>query len=382
MTSLKKMTDRQLVKVYFSLANHYKECLSRSPEISVEELYTELFYGVYASLHEDNGQLVGLSDAEQQKVYRVLNTFFDASPKGRQNGSHATTQLYESMFQRTPPALTQASTSDRYDFLDHYSTWQLLSTLRPQINYYQYPDATGSRAEHGHFNYAMNQRGGESSVSAMLLVLAISVASIACNVWAAYYLLNETLQASERLVYGEGRMQASLTLLSMASSFIAATTLASVFATSPLMSLAFSAGLASPIGFVVFCVLSLGLIGSALGCLLTNQIQNHVIKQANLDALDPSDPYRYKLTDMECTHLENRGIDPIKVKCAMVVLRAEMGDKGVVAPLNRWFSAQSIQPYLAKIRELRRGEITEVRAGGMIFDCTDYRRERVPAPTV
>lgn len=378
---LKKMTDRQLTILYFELNRHYKTCLTDNPELSSNDLYTALFTQVYASLHQKDGFLRELSPAEQQKAYRVLNTFFDATPHVRRHEPRSS-GLFEAFSQGAtrPPAVYVGSRAP-YGRDDVFFTWYMLNATRPRP-YPVYVNTPSSRDEPTPARSSNTTDKKESSTAALLLLLALATAAAASSVLATYYVLNDMLQSAERIYHHEGWMQASITLFSTVVSGALSALLANLFLASPLTSLALAAGLSSSGGVVVFGMMSVTVVGAALGGLATQYIQNYALSKGHQDALDPADPYRFRLTDEECVRLEHLNIDPIKVKCALVALRAEIGDGLVPGPLNRLFSSRTIQPHLTTIRQLRRGELAAVVVGDMHFDCRDYSERPTFAPAI
>ena len=99
---------------------------------------------------------------------------------------------------------------------------------------------------------------------------------------------------------------------------------------------------------VSFVVIALGLMMATLLALTTIMIQqryNHVIHK---DAIDPSDPFRYRIKKV-C-----RGADEITARCAMVELREKMGDNMLPSFPLRFFSNNNT---IHDVRALREGRI-------------------------
>jgi hypothetical protein len=370
------LTDRQLAELYFGLARHYKECKERN--LPAPAIYNELVNGVYYTLNhpQSTSPLKNLPETEKSKVFNVLNSFFYSTPEYRQVPRQYQGRNFFNDGLRIPVILIR---EDRYtanyyrrddDFLFR---WMLINELtnRPYYRRHGYNDSScwgGGGGTHSH-SKEDNKKNGDAMAYLLLLLIAAAVA--ACAFVAAYYLFSKTFDGLERIFCSEGAFQGLMSLLSMAVTTTASTLLASTFASSSIYALALSAGVSNPLGWVTFCVLGLGLVGGALGTFVADQVHEYIIKQNNQDALDPQDPSRFALTAQEAKALTAKGIDPIKVKCAIVALRAEMGDKPVPSLLNRWFfsSDTQVQDNLSLVRKLRSGAIDRVRVGDMFFNC-------------
>ncbi|WP_155831615.1 hypothetical protein [Legionella oakridgensis] len=373
MMPAKKLTDRQLAELYFGLARHYDDCIKRQPPMSPQDIYNELYNGVYYTLNYSDSPLRQLEIVEQQKIYTVLNTFFYACPQYRVLPA-----------EQQIPTFFQAGSQPRviihhhhHHYPRYYSssndvlfTWLLLNSLTPRPYYYRpYP-------HHGHFGphhhaHASERKKDEGNVLALLLLIALVLLAAALAFVALYYLLSQTMDNVERFCYSEGWLQAGLNLMGMVAGGVAASLLTTALLTAPLAALALAAGIANPVGVVIFGMITLTLVGAAAGGFLTDKIQQYFIKKSNEDALDPQDPHRFALTEAEERALMEKGIDPIKVKCAIVALRAKMEDKPVPSLLNRLFSdrGQMIQDILNQVRELRSGKLKEIQVGEMHFNC-------------
>ena len=370
-----RMSDAQLRHLYFSIANHYKDCKERKPKPTPLDMYNELYNGVYASVEQVYmGSFSSLSREEKNKAYTILNTFFYACPEGR---AHTINFAYG-----LPPqiSITVNQTCRQYYHHDNFFiNWMLLRSLdRPSPSSYNPDDK-----RHDHPSKKKDNKG---EAVALIVLIALALAACAASFIALYYLLSEAVNSVERFSYNEGWLQASLSLLGMAAGGVASALLSNAFLMGPLMSLAFAAGVANPAGIAVLGIVCLTAIGAAAGGFITNQIQHYMIKEANADALDPVDPHRFGLTDAECQFLNANGIDPVKVKCAIVALRGQMNDKPVPPMLSMPFMdnrGKAIQDALNKVRQLRRGELVEVEVGILKFNCalTGPGLQTAPLPT-
>ncbi len=377
-----KFTDRQIAILYFNLSKHYKDCCdslrSNSSDIDrAEYIYNQLYASVYYSLEGENSSLSGLNYVDKEKIYKVLNTFFYATP---QYQTIPMQQQSASFFHNgaQKPLVMHNNVNHYYARRDDgfLFNWILLDSL----------NARSSRSYGGGYNYGHNyhqhqtQNKNDYSVLALLLLLILATAAAALTFIAMYYLLSETLDSLERFWYSEGWMQAALTLLSMPASTSASTLLAFVFATHPLISLTIAAGVANPAAWVIAGILCLGVIGGAAGCFISNKLQQSLIEYTSADALDPTDPNRFALTAAEEKRLIEKNIDPIKVKCAIIALRAQMGNEQVPSLLTRCSISSIHQGNLDKIRSLRRGDLCILTVGEMRFDCNADLMPRPVAP--
>lgn len=128
---------------------------------------------------------------------------------------------------------------------------------------------------------------------------------------------------------------------------------------------------------MVTAIICLSIISAAAGAFITDQIQKYTLKKYNPDAFDPMDPHRYQLTEHEELALIAKGLDPIKIKCAILAIRAEIGDRRLPAPIGfPWlgFRTKEIQTSIDRIRALRQGKDLSldnyvVTVGDMHFDC-------------
>ena len=372
MQQIKKMTDRQQAQLYFGLERDYRKYAAlQNPPMTMQQIYDALYYGVYQSVNGTGSDLRTLHPDEQLKAYTILNTFFSATWQYRDNDQLVMSYMYKAPeIQLLPREHILIIQHQRYCCHDDYMfrMW-LWSTLIHNSRPYG-GSSYGHRHNTHHHPHANKKKSSESI--ALLILVALAAVTLALSFIAFYYLLRESVNSIERIVFKEGCWQSMVSLFSIAASGAASGILASAFAVEPLIGLALSAGLTNPFGVVIIGIICLTLLGAAAGCFITDQIQKHVIKTSNLDALDPVDPHRYALTDSEAHALYCKGIDPIKVKCAILALRAVIGDKPI-APLlgNPWNSrSREVQNSLNQIRDLRRGKgLPIVKVGDMHFDC-------------
>ena len=254
---------------------------------------------------------------------------------------------------------------------DFLFTWLMLDSFnRPYLGpgYGQ-----SNHFSNTHLHPSENKRKSDESKAFLMLVLVAAMAA-ALGFIALYYLFRETIHSTERFRYNEGWLQACLSYFSLIASTTVSSLLSIVFASVPVYNLALAAGVANPFGVVMTGIVCLSLIGAGVGCFISDKIQNYVIYKLNPDALDPADPHRFALTPAEAATLESRKIDPTKVKCAIVALRAQMGDDPIPRQWGFFYSSsrsETVQRHLDMVRQLRRGELSIAQVGGMRFDCRD-----------
>jgi hypothetical protein len=306
------------------------------------------------------------------KAYTVLNTFFYASPQFKTLPStRGTFFMYGEPLQST--VLIIDRTPKYHCYGDGFFLNMMLNAL-PRPSYWYFPFGRGNTHTHDE-----SAQGKKNQAMAGLLLVVVVTAIAASAFIALFYLMRQMLNSAERFYYNEGWMQASLTMLSTAVSGIAMGMLANAFVLSPLLGLAIAAGVANPVGLAVFGVIGISIVGAALGCLISNSIQQQYMKNSN--ALSPTDPYRFTLTDAEARNLLAKGIDPIKVKCALVALDDYISKLPESSMCARLFSIRNseLSGCLDKVRDLRSGNFSNrtffarqrvMKVGKMEFDCT------------
>lgn len=220
--------------------------------------------------------------------------------------------------------------------------------------------------------------GNGEAILPMIVLLVLSV-SFLVTVWSLYYLLSQSIDGLERVWYKEGWQQAFLPVLTGLAVGTAVGLLAGFFLTAPIAALALAAGVFTPVGFIIAGIASASLLTAGITCFITKQLQDQVIKKTHSNAMDPQEPYRFRLTDEEEKRLEAQGLDPFKVKCAIALIHSDMKvQNGVPSRLSRLFSSKNNtkQLYLETIRHLRSGCIDQgklhIMLGSKLFDF-DFR---------
>lgn len=336
------LTNNRLTGLYKGLDHHYQDYINAHPEATLDQLHRELTDGMYYYLDQlcklDSVDFDTLSEEEKQKAYAVVKTYLSASPLFLLGSPYS--------FSRMPAAGTNAVftchhhhySSCNDDWFFHFWLFQL--------------DSTASMS------------GDSLAQLALVLLLAIAIVLAAI---ALHYLINEVFDSIERFYYNEGMLQAILSFFNVFANIAVAALLADAYATAPLASLALAAGVANPIGVATFGVFCLAYVGAALGNFVSNKLIQSATAPTTSQALYRKDPHRFTLTLAEEGALLAKNIDPIKVKCAIIALRENMGDE---AASTFWSSrTRAAGRDLGFIRQLRRGEKVFVEVGGMKFDC-------------
>ena len=378
-----KLTDRQITELYFSISQHYKDCSERVPAMEPGEIYNEIATALHWQINGGlNLQYRDFDAGEKAKMYNVLDTFFHASAQYRRVQRAEQQQAFFDLAARAaqPQPIHihhHHHASDRYySRSDNFLlNWMLLRELNRPYYVGGYPPAAPAASQNVDHGYRKDDSNKSAELWAMLLLVALAAIAAVLTVIAMYYLLNNTLSGLERFWHNEGWMQASLSLMGMAASTVIASMLAPLTA-APIASLALAAGIINPAGVVVMGVACMAVMGTAASSYLFNTIHGYGLSRANGNALDAGDPNRFTLTDAEAEKLVAKGIDPIKVKCAIIALRADMGNENT-SYLRR---NTDVQDGLNKIRKLRSGQIADVAVKEMSFNCRIVALQQPPVP--
>jgi len=379
MTKRQQLTDRQIRQLYSGLVCDYQKCLVvQNPPMTLQQIYNILYYGVYHAVNAPDHPFNALPDTEKNKVYLVLNTFFAATWQFRKQVQPRVCQYYYAgppppyEFPRTHLIIIQERQRRPYcchdDFLFNVMLWSMIINYRPM-----YVGHSSSRTHH----HPSQNKSSASDALVILIFVVLAAVVLALTFIAFYYLLSMFSNNLERLLFNEGWVQSCLSLLSITACGAGIGILTATFAGAPLTSLAFAIGLSNPIGLIVTAIICLSIIGAAGGAFISDQIQKYTLKRYNPDAFDTTDPHRYQLTPKEALALEKKGLDPIKIKCAILALRAEIGDQTLPSPVGfPWlgFRTDKMQTSMNKIRNLRQGRGISldnyvVTVGDMHFDC-------------
>lgn len=382
-------TDRMLTALYSGLSQHYQSCQKRG--LTAQDAFAEMYYTLCDVLHkpDSKSQLRHLSDEDKANAVTVLNTLFHASPyfqqlpKQEQSASFFHPVANSSEDKKPSQSTTKTKKlqvtiqkyySEHKHLLDNFSMIDALSRAKqyaPQAKnaLHTFTQKKASKKED------KNQKNeAQANTLVIIVVGGVAIAAVLSALFATAYLLNAVSSDIERLVYHEGVLQASINLMGMAISAAASAFLAQTFLSAPLAALAVSAGLSNPVGLAILGVVAITLIGAALTHFMVKSMNQKIIEKSETarESMDPSDPYRFKLSDSEMKNLERKGIDPIKVKTAMVALRAHIGSDPIPTFYKRHMTSshgKRIQHLLNEIRELKQGKRSDITVGQMQFNC-------------
>ena len=231
--------------------------------------------------------------------------------------------------------------------------------------FWMYLFNSGGTTHHHHSDSKNSETSGDVLFAIVAFIAVVLV--ILSAVIAAIYLFGEVADIIERLAHHEGSSYAMLSLsllgISAAGSFLGAT------AVMPLIFLA--AGASNPVGWSIFSIICLGTVFTAISHALLFQLPSLASEQ-NFQETFGSDSFvgkdfgRVQLTDAEAKHLEDEeGLDPMKVRIAIALLRQEMGAGAVPSKYgNHALFSQSCrtteqQKCLDTIRLLRAGKLED-----------------------
>jgi hypothetical protein len=350
----KKLNDNLLARLYLGVARDYQQMAGEG--FSIFEIREELSYQLNYELWISGSPLTRLDYTEKLKAGNVLDTFLDACP------------------------LTQRLTPQVYNDLYSYPTVSasfFTILLTKHQGYYEDSETPFTRLKLGSLmdpthtyegNYRKQPKQKKSNAFAYFVLLTVSLIYFTATLVAFYYMISEFIDSVERFVYNEGWFQAGLSIAGLLAGAAVGTLFGLYLAAMPIIMFGIMAGLANPIGLAIAATVCLAIIGAALFCGLANWVQPD-----NKKALDPKDPHRFALTDSEVRDLEDKGLDPLKVRCAIAALRQEMGQEEVPSLLNRLFtkSGGEKQALLKQVRQLRRGELNPDEnfvVGNLAFD--------------
>jgi len=342
-----KLTDNQLAQLYLGFSRDYVELSDRG--MNVNEIYQELYSRLHYSLVSPNSTMLLLNETEKNKARKVLNTFFSACPHYQRLAP-----AFRHVFYLQPclTVINHYPASDCHYYChsdDALFNWMLLSSfMSPHTHHH------GSRG-------CDSDNKGLAYIIGIILLALVAILTLV----AFYYMLSTFLNSIERFVYNEGWFKAGLNIAGILGGGAAGACLGIYIVAIPLIVLGIGLGLSNPLGLAIAGAVCLSIVGAALFCAFTNWVYPD-----DKDALDPKDAHRFAVTDEEAEHMLTKGIDPVKVKCAIVALRQELGKDQVPSLLERVFtkSGGEKQKLLQQVRQLRRGELTELKVGTMHFN--------------
>lgn len=348
-------TDHHLKLFYGHLLNHYSRCSKEN--LDANTIFAEMYSTAKHTL--DKGALSHLEETEKEKAYKSFYAIWYALPIYNKM-SVEKKQAFKPEFNTQPIYLTDPGYDFGNSLLFH---WLAIDSLSHSLNHH-----------HPSVDLGSSSNGDSLKLLAILFVIFILTIAAVLTFIALYYMLRELADGIERIWYNEGWLKAALTMATAVAFGSAAVILSLNFASAPLIVLALAAGL-NPVGLVIGVTVLLGIIAAGIGCIAMSQLHDVIDEKLNTDAIDPSDPYRFRLTDSDEKTLRAKRIDPITVKCALVALRSEIAQKqGNEKPVPSFFSrhfgeGEAVQDLLQTVRQLRQGAIDSVQVGELYFDC-------------
>lgn len=214
-----KLTDRQIRQLYSGLVSDYQKCLAmQDPPMTMQQIYNILYHGVYSAVNAPGHPFNALTEIEKRKVFNVLNTFFAATWQYRVQVQPRVNQHYH-VSPPPPYEFPQAHLiiiherqrrlyccSD--DFLFNVVLWNMI--LSP------YPTHINHSSSRTHLHPSQKK---SSTTEALTLIIFIVLAAVvlALALVAFYYLLSRYSQNVERLLFNEGWLQASVSILTSAA---------------------------------------------------------------------------------------------------------------------------------------------------------------------
>ncbi len=346
--AISTFTDKQLFDLYVKLKESYRrtETIDANFNRMSAELFAEFLPGgIYAEMQE----------SEQKKIYTVFTSFLNAQPSSTREANTARSFApFDNLFLNFQSTYPRSSFSTRPRYVVRHYHYQQSNWFNDYLFWHWACSGNSSR----------NQQSSEDFLKLLLVLIVAAIAAVVLY-FAACYLFTAIADSMERFWYGEGWLQASISLLGVIGGAVAGAIL--------MMTVILPFG-----ALAILCIASASIVAAALTAGLTNVIQDACIEAMNADALDSADPYRFALTAAESVALEQKGIDPTKVKCAIAALRVEIAELPSLS--SRWFSddASPKQAKLQTIRALRRGDLEEVDVAGLHFDLhTDAAPEVV-----
>jgi len=375
----KKLTDRQIAVLYSGFVRDYEQY--KKANLTSDDIRNRLYSNVYDALRDKSSALHSLNtnDVEKAKVYEVLYAFLDS-----RESFQSTSPGGNRHFFRTHRPTYRRDVHVHYchhdDLLYHYLLWDYSFRRRP-MGYHGY------YGEHHHFREHEHGRGPSEGLDvgcggcgggrddfikqlvAFLLFVSFAIAA-GVALCAMAHTLSEIQNNLERFYYDEGWMLASISLANMAASFTVAGVLTSLLLTAPLVAVLAFAAVSNPVGWAVLGVVLISLIAGAIGYAVSNKALHYGIKKLNSDSLDPDDPYRFRLSRSEERNLQAKGIDPIRVKCAILELRSQIDERNDLSEFSIFSTrSEETKNILDLVRQLRRGELAQVSVHGLMFDC-------------
>lgn len=347
-----KLSDRKLAQLLDTINMKY------SSDKNAGDLDNFIYYAM-----QPGGMYSNLSMEEKEEVLQVLDIYKEAV---------ADSKLLETRKTTFAPAPANYNWSSYPSWSDVYYHDHCHTNTFIFIN-----TGSGDAHAHGHSTGCGSCFGGGGSGSSeaqlVMILVGILIAIIAAiALLASFYLVRQVLNDLDRAWHNEGRLQAVVSLAFMAGSAAAMGMLMNTLLTGAFASFLLAVGFSNPIALAIFTVFCVAGIATVPVNWLGQVAQGKVTELIHPNALEPTDPSRFALTDSEARQLEDKGIDPLRVKCSIVALHASIkGQDTSLYSRNSLFDNRSseVQSTLKQIRGLRDGSITELNGKGLTLDC-------------
>lgn len=355
------LTDKQIAELFLNLSSQYKELKQSYSHMGEQERFTKIF----SRLNERVAMMIAdrnFSNAEKQKIFEVLSTVISSMPDFETRG---TTKVFIQLNITVDDKLRRRHHRNSYSyFSDDIIEWMFWSNLFSS-------HCHSHSLFHSHHHSGKKSKEQQAEAIASVALILIVIALVASAFIASYYIIKELYEASDRLWFGEWSLRALSSITTMLAMGAAGAGLGYFFV-APIAAALCAAVVTNPIGITILSTIAMGLIFSGAGALLFNKLrlQDKVAARLYPDAIDPVEAHRFSLTDSEQRRLEDRGFDILKVKCAMALIRQQMGGK-IHSKSVRLFKEkyQHQEEWLGKLRSLKRGELRIIEAEGIKIDC-------------
>lgn len=412
-----EFTSAHVKQLITGVLKHYKKRIKEDASIDPSILYSELNQALVALIETPGGSLNHLEVSQKRKAYHALNVVFGSLPIYRQ------LPVYSEMY-KTLSALVEApKDSMNYGEVSQkkkaYGALELFFQSLPRpLNSHLYADKSLALVQNTSDSTIPNAFDFSESTSPVFnwlllnsllhlgdhvvnekhdkpynraLILSMIVYTILTGVLfpvvslAFYYLLRETFNSLERLWHNEGTLKPFLQLTG-AFSFVWIGTIyiqhyyefflpLALYMSLPATLIVpyLSINLALTLIFIAAAAPSVFFASTAN--LASNTLYDTIDLKISKNSIDPTDSTRYRLTTDDKNNLKAKSIDPLAVECAIIAIRAQIAnalgsnEESTPSLFSRLFQHPEVQVFLNQIRQLRRGEITEITVGELHFDC-------------
>lgn len=361
-----EFTSAHLKQLITVVLHHYKKRIKDNPSIDASTLYTEIYDYLRTLIETPEASLNHLSVSQKKRAYRALDIVFQSLPIYRQLPADKRLAVLDDHSQLLIP--------EKLPYKEAHSSsfdWLLLNTLL-------YPNH--------HLHSKKHNKAYDSFLFLSMLALIIVTGSATPLAFIAlYYLISEVANNIERLWHNEGLLKPTLQLtgslafalmgLYMGIYYFPMSIYVVNIISMPLYGLIVSAGFDPMVALILIGLAIPSLFGAAVGSLASDATYDAIDFKISKDSIDPTDSTRYRLTAHDRLNLEAKSIDPLTVECAIIAIRAQIAnalgsnEQSTPSLFNRLFQQPQVQKLLNTIRQLRRGELTEITVGDLHFDC-------------